>query len=133
MHRDLHGEKNDHALVECRWKWRIRAVKPQPAKDFDCIYAQEQDGQGNPTVNQKRLAFIKAIEDKLADLQYDEVDDNTTEMYEKICAAIHHAIDTTLPDCEKRQGVKRKVSERTKDLFERRQKLRGKGNGKHHH
>ena len=24
MHRDLHGHKNDHALVECVWRWRMR-------------------------------------------------------------------------------------------------------------
>ena len=43
MHRDLHGEKNDHALVECRWKWRIRTVKTQPSKDFNCLYEQQFD------------------------------------------------------------------------------------------
>ena len=49
-------------------------------------------------------------------------------MYTKMCAAIHHAIDTTLPDCQKRNGIKRKVSDRTKRLFEERQKLCGQGN-----
>ena len=27
IHRDQHGEKNDHGLVESTWKWRIRSPK----------------------------------------------------------------------------------------------------------
>ena len=34
MHRDLHGEKNDHGLVASKWKWRIRSPKAKTSKDF---------------------------------------------------------------------------------------------------
>ena len=117
MHRDLHGEKNDHALVDCQWKWRIRTVKPKLAKDFNCLYDKKS----------VRKAFEAAVATKLRDLDYD-VGDSTTEMYAKMCAAIHHAIATTLPDRERRSNIRRKVSDRTKRLFEQRQLLRGKGN-----
>ena len=128
IHRDLHGEKNDHALVECLWKWRIRTVKPQPAKDFEPLYAQKYSATGKLLPNEAKIAFEEAIKAKLLELDYDEVDDDPAAMYDKICTAIHHAIDTTLPDRAKRSNIRRKVSDRTKRLFDQRQLLRGKGN-----
>ena len=47
-------------------------------------------------------------------------------MYAKICVAIHHAMDT-LPDKIRGKNIQRKVSETTKQLFEKRQSLKGKG------
>ena len=43
IHRSIHGEKNDHALVECTWSWRVRVVKSKPVKDFSCLYVQHVD------------------------------------------------------------------------------------------
>ena len=37
IHRDRHGEKNDHVLVESLWTWRIKTVKKPPAKDIQAM------------------------------------------------------------------------------------------------
>ena len=127
IHRDIHGERNDHALVECNWKWRIRTIKSQPRKDLNCLYTQVKDANGNPTANPHMLAFEEALDAKLKELKYSASDDNTTAMYAKICTAIEHAIDATVPNCARKQGVRREVSEATQKLFKQREQLRGRG------
>ena len=48
-------------------------------------------------------------------------------MYEKMCSAIHFAIDTVLPARRRVARIHRKVSDRTKDLFKYRTTLRKNG------
>ena len=127
MHRDLHGEKNDHALVECVWSWRIRSVKPRARRDFACLYTQERDRRGNLKQTGCMQKFEKAVDSKLAELEYDAASDSATKMYEKMCAAIHFAIDTILPIRRRGSCVRRKVSEKTKDLYTRRSAMRNQG------
>ena len=85
MHRDLHGDKADHALVSCTWKWRIRTTKRTPCKDYDCLYAQTSDEQGNPTPNEYMIKFEQAVSSKLDELGYDEKANNATELYSHTC------------------------------------------------
>ena len=40
MHRDRHGHKNDHALVECTWRWRLKSHKKIWTKDFNPLYVK---------------------------------------------------------------------------------------------
>ena len=127
IHRDLHGEKNDHALVECTWSWRIRTVKPRTRKDFDCLYTQERDKRGNLKQTGCMAQFEKAVDRKLVELNYDASADSATIMYEKMCGAIHFAIDTILPVRRRSSCVCRKVSEKTKELYKRRSALCKKG------
>jgi hypothetical protein len=126
IHRDLHGERNDHALVECQWKWRIRSTRSTPCKDYECLYAQHYDSEGNPCENPVMCKFEEAINAKLAELAYDADNDDTTAMYDKICSAIHHAVESVLPTRAKTSGVRREVSQATQRLFEERTKMRGK-------
>ena len=105
MHRDKYGERNDHALLECCWKWRIRVNKSTPCKDFEALYDTPTDENGDPIENVVRTKFDEALDTKLAELNYDHNVDNTTEMYDKICLAIHHAIDTALPSKPKTPGI----------------------------
>ena len=127
MHRDLHGDKNDHALVECKWTWRIRNVKTQACKDFDCLFTRTCDQAGNPTATGCMRKFEEAVTQKLAELEYDATVDSTTTMYDKMCASIHFAIDTVLPTRRRGTGVHRKVSEKTRALFEKRTALCKRG------
>ena len=46
-------------------------------------------------------------------------------MYDKLCEAIAHAVESVLPTVTKKPGVRRKVSARTKKLYEKRTKLFG--------
>ena len=79
MHRDLHGERNDHALVECTWRWRIRQITRTPSKDFACLYRESTDEEGRTIPNEKLQQFERAIEVKLEELDFDaDVDDVTT-------------------------------------------------------
>ena len=127
IHRDLHGERNDHALVECVWAWRIRVKKTQARRDYSSLYKQEADGQGKPVANPTLVEFEAAVDTKLDELEYNATTDNTTAMYAKICAAINFAADTVLPSRRKGAGIKRDVSDKTKQLFERRKNMRNKG------
>ena len=127
MHRDLHGEKNDHALLECVWQWRIRTVKPRVRKDFACLFNQVRDKNGNLKENAYMTKFENIVEDKLTDLRYDAAKDSTKIMYDKLCTAIHLAMEKTLPARRRGTSVHRKVSERTKDLFRRRREMRTNG------
>ena len=50
IHRSLTGKKSDHALLECKWKWRIRLMKSEPVKDFSALQPNVDD-QGNKTAS----------------------------------------------------------------------------------
>ena len=123
IHRDLHGEKNDHALLECVWKWRIRNVKTRARKDFSCLYTQERDAHDNPKKTVCMLKFEATVESKLTELGYDAINDSTSTMYEKICTAIHSAMEVHLPTRRRGTCIRRRVSERTKALFKHRSAL----------
>ena len=125
IHRDRHGEKNDHALVECRWKWRIRKNKPSPCRDFAAVFNPGLEENESPKQNQGIAKFEAAVQTKLAELLFDATDDNTAEMYDKMCRAINHAVNTTVPIKMKKKGIKRKVSKQTKQLYATRTKMKG--------
>ena len=116
IRRDVHGEKNDHALVECVFKWRLRSVKQKTCKDFQSLRTQD-------TLDK----FDSAVIAKKSELQFDATKDSTTQLYDKLCKAIQHAVETVLPKRIKRNGVKREVSEKTRALFDERTNLRGRG------
>ena len=61
------------------------------------------------------------------ELQYDNTTDDTTTMYDKMRRSIHHAVESVLPTVKRKQGIKRKVSDKTKALYEKRTRLRGQG------
>ena len=50
IRRSIHGEKSDHALVECVWRWRLRVVKKQIPKDYRCLYEKTLDENGNEII-----------------------------------------------------------------------------------
>ena len=113
-HRNIHGQKGDHALFACTWQWRLRTEKHTPVKDFDSLK------------HPMTLAeFESAVQLKLKKLRYDAATDTTTTMYNKICDAVSHAVETTIPTVTRKKGVIRKVSDRTKELFDRRTKMTG--------
>ena len=116
MHRNVHGQKSDHALLACTWKWRIRTEKSTPVKDFSCFSAT-----GSKTT---RAKFNAAVTSKLDELHYD-LEDNATDMYTKICQAIRHAVESTLPTVARKKGIKRTVSARTQALYDLRTNMAG--------
>ena len=119
MHRNVHGHKGDHALLSCTWKWRIRTEKKKPTKDFSCL-------QGStPEDAALRQKFDEAVHLRLDQLQYDVFADSATDMYDKMCGAIHHAVETVIPTVKRVKGIKRKVSEKTKALFKKRTEMAG--------
>ena len=46
-------------------------------------------------------------------------------------AAIQYVIDTVLPDVERTPGIRREVSQRTKELYEKREKAKGLTQGEY--
>ena len=67
-HRDIHGDANDHALVQSEWKWRLRSVKSKKIRDFSQLYVNTEDSDGNPVVNKLRESFENAVQQKLTEL-----------------------------------------------------------------
>ena len=63
IHRNTHGEKDDHGLLESVWKWRIRNVKQAPAKDFSKLTAVLKDENGKEICNETLEAFDEAVEE----------------------------------------------------------------------
>ena len=127
IHRDIHGERNDHALVECKWKWRLRVTKQKECKDYGCLYSVHTDTDGNPIPNPKMQEFEKTIMQQLLELEYNAETDSATAIYDKMCTAISFAVDAVVPTRTQGQGVHREVSDRTKALFEQRTRLCKKG------
>ena len=127
IYRDLHGEKNDHALLECTWTWRIRMQKKEKCKDLDCLYEDPTDEEGKPIENVIRTEFQESVAASLTQQGYDAVNDDTTTMYEKTVNAINHAIETVIPTKEKTSGIRREVSEHTESLYKKRTQLCGQG------
>ena len=76
------------------------------------------------------MAFSAAVQQKLIDLNHSaEADTNT--FYDNMNAAIHYAVDTVVPEVSRSQGIKRKVSNKTKALFEKRTRMRGRNQGQY--
>ena len=96
-------------------------------KDFACLYTQERDAHGNLKQTGCMRKFEETVKNKLSELEYNATSDSTTTMYEKICTAIHAAMDANLPTRRRGTSVRRSVSERTKDLFKSRTALRKSG------
>ena len=123
-HRDLHDHRNDHALLECIWKWRLRVEKSSSVKDFSPLYVQKTDKQDNPIENETLSSFERAIQARLVELQY-STRDGVSAMYNKFGAAAHHAVDLVLPTRTSKNGITRAVSAKTKSLYNRRTNIQG--------
>ena len=121
-HRDLHGHKNDHALVECTWRWRLKTVRSQSVKDYDYLYEQKIDDNGNPIKDEILQAFEDELEHNLGDLDY-SMYDSATDMYRKFCTAVVHAVKIILSTIKKRKGIRRKISDKIKSLFDQRKNM----------
>ena len=111
QHRDLHGERNDHAMVISKWTWRVRTVKGEPQKDFDVLIPNATNGHDKATVDSYIQKFDAAVEEKLQQLEHSQALD-ADRFYDNITTAIHHAIETVLPDKKRSSGVRRVVSEK---------------------
>ena len=98
MHRNIHGQKSDHALLACTWTWRLRTEKSTSTKDFSCL------AQATSATKEK---FNEAVKSKLDQLQYDSAVDSATGMYTKMCDAINYAVETVLPTVIRKKGIKR--------------------------
>ena len=100
-------------------------MRPQSVKDFECLYETPTDDDGNPLPNLQLQAFEEVVQIRLEESGFSVEDDNTTFMYQKFCDAVTHAVDTVLPTVKKTKGMRRKVSKRTKALYERRTNMKG--------
>ena len=123
-HRNLHGDKDDHGLLASTWRWRIRSVKQTLAKDFSALMVTTLDSNGGPIPNATLMAFDKAVKHNIREQGCSHEADATT-LHKHMQNAIQHAIDSVLPDVPKSQGVSRKVSERSKNLYKKREKMKG--------
>ena len=124
IHRNLHGEKDDHALLHTKWKWRIHSPKTRIVKDFTALTKVWRDEQGNLIANPTLNAFSAVVESKMTELGSQDMD--AIALHKCMSAAIKYAIDTTLPNTERNGGTKRCVSATTKGLFEKRTRMKNR-------
>ena len=116
VHRSISGKRSDHSLLECSWKWRMRTIKSAPVPDFSVL-------QGGSTPDARRTKYVQrfdqAVQDKLKELEY-SVADTAAATYDKLCKAIEDAATSILPKKRRKKGIKRKVSKRTRVLYDER-------------
>ena len=93
IHRDIHGEKNDHALVQCTWKRRIRVVKPKLRRDLDCLSKQAK----------VMKAFEAAVEEKLIELRFSASTDSTCPFCGRFCPCRCSGIELRLQNLSGRR------------------------------
>ena len=123
-HRNLHGDKDDHGLLASTWTWRIRCVKQTSIKDFGKLTEIKLDDDGKPLPNATLTAFDEAVKRNIQE-QGCPHDADATTLHQHMQSAIQHAINSVLPDVPKTTGVRRDVSERSKSLYKKREKMRG--------
>ena len=108
IHRSITGKPSDHALLECTWKWRMRLIKSNPVPDYSVLREDKYVQM-----------FERAVQAKLQSLQFSKADE-TADMYAKMCAAITHAAKEVLPKTKRKSTIQRKVSKRTRALYDTR-------------
>ena len=111
-HRNRRGRtkrldgKADHALLELKWSWRLRAVNVNPGKDWSSLK--------NPaTASAMQQAFLSL---------HKESQEDTESAYKALCKQIRQAAANALPNKIFTPCKARVVSDRTKALFDRRSK-----------
>ena len=120
-HRNIYG-RADHALVCCKWIWKIQSSNPVPCKDFGVL-------RSNTTEGVLCIAkFNEAVEAKEKELSEALQNPTIEQQYANLCEAISHAIESTLPSKKRGKTPARKVSKRTRDLFDKRTEM-GKHSG----
>ena len=115
-HRNIYG-KADHALVCCKWIWKIQTNKSTPTKDFGTLDPSTAEGEACIA------KFDAAFEAKAKELSECEGIPSIDQQYDDLCAAISHAIQSTLPNRKRGKAIARKVSTRTRKLFEKRTQM----------
>ena len=63
--------------------------------------------------------FDQTVQEKLLELDY-SAEDDVESIYDKLCRVINFAAETTLPKRHSKRGIKRKVSAKTKKLYDER-------------
>ena len=80
-HRNIAG-RADHALVYCRWTWKLQTRRAEPTKDYSALNPNTTAGKA--LINK----FDNEIKDKLRELPKGET---PGQQYKNLCAAIAHA------------------------------------------
>ena len=99
-------------------------MKKKTKPDFEALYETKTDENGDPIENKVKTRFVEAVNATLKQMQYDKDKDTATEIYQKMTSAIQAAI-ATLPISPKGTSIARKVSERTRQLFDQRKNMQG--------
>ena len=86
-------------------------------KDFSVLDAKTHTG------SQMIVKFNDIVEKKVAILRGEQKPESAEMQYKQLCDTINFAINAVLPEKENKKGMKRIVSERTRDLFNQRTKM----------
>ena len=102
------GAKFDHGLISIEWQWHLRVSKCQPRPCFESMAPE------------KWKEFDRRLNDRLAQLQ-GSVEINEQEMgshYDRMTRSITETIKEVVPPKKPKKFNGRKVSEKTKRLYE---------------
>ena len=100
-HRNRHGQRDDHTLLEWKWKWRLRTVKANPVRDYTPLYKIKQETNSAILTN-----FETVLTHRLTELEYSNDTDTSTAMYDKFRKAVTHATEATLPIRRKTKNLR---------------------------
>ena len=102
------GRHYDHGLIECILKSRICRIKREPAKDYSVL-------SSDPGV---KASFDQMVNENLTRQEINQFDPAAA--YANLCRSINEAAESSLPVKRARPMRKRKVSSRTKELYDTR-------------
>ena len=107
------GRAFDHALLQIDWKWRLKADKRTPAKDYKGMTKENWEQLGERIKdNLQRTAVQKDTGG--------QTNEEIQERVERMNAAISDAVRDCVPDKDNKARGRRRVSERTRKLYEQR-------------
>ena len=95
-------------MVTAKWRWRLRRVGEKPAK-FDVQALKEK-------------SIVANFDSELEQITSKSTN-NAGGLYGRMARNVYAAMETALPKLEKKKGKVRERSDKTKDLFELRERV----------
>ena len=114
------GKAFDHSLLQLHWTWRVKAEKHPPMKDYGAM-----DEAKWCELNNQIHINLKSPIDATYDISTQELQGKpgVDAALDYMTKSIAQAVDQVVPDKKKEELIKRRVSDKTRALYEQRTKL----------
>ena len=109
------GKAFDHSLLRIDWRWRIRSEKRPPSKDFKAMNEEKWCALNNEIITQMNSAEGATYDIKDSELDKAPGVDAALNYFNN---SISKAIEKCVPNKSKSASIKRRVSDKTRNLYE---------------